>query len=371
MANISFSTDCEPYFTQWLWWWFVRLGAALLLLWPAALNGYPLVFSDTGTYLSQMIERHLGWDRPIFYSLAILPLHATLTTWPVVAVQALVSVLVLSLALRCFVGNARALLVVVVLLSVLTPLPWVTAELMPDFGTALLAIVLAILVITPERLHRYETAVIVLLAAGLIATHQSNVPLAVLLLAVLLPLRRHLGAGTRLTWQGIGLVCAGPALAVLALVGVNLVGHGRASLSPYGNIFLLARSIDDGPARNALRRHCPQSGWRLCIMAADAKPMTADEFLWRQDSPLYRAGGPKLVSAEANAILAAAVREEPWATLRAAARNWGLQLGMAATGDGLIPWPFTVGPRFSARRGAALRRRAADARAACGASLAQ
>ncbi len=43
--------------------------AAALLLWPALLNGYPLAFADTGTYLSQAIDRYLGWDRPVFYSL--------------------------------------------------------------------------------------------------------------------------------------------------------------------------------------------------------------------------------------------------------------------------------------------------------------
>jgi hypothetical protein len=43
--------------------------SAAVLLWPALWNGYPLVFADTGTYLSQAIERYLAWDRPVFYSL--------------------------------------------------------------------------------------------------------------------------------------------------------------------------------------------------------------------------------------------------------------------------------------------------------------
>ena len=34
--------------------------SAALLLWPALWNGYPLVFSDTGTYLSQAIEQYIG-----------------------------------------------------------------------------------------------------------------------------------------------------------------------------------------------------------------------------------------------------------------------------------------------------------------------
>ncbi len=36
------------------------LAAALLLTWPAAWNGYPLVFADPGTYLGQALDRCLG-----------------------------------------------------------------------------------------------------------------------------------------------------------------------------------------------------------------------------------------------------------------------------------------------------------------------
>ena len=45
------------------------------MLWPPLWNGYPLVFADTGTYLSQAIDHYAGWDRPVFYSFFLLPLH--------------------------------------------------------------------------------------------------------------------------------------------------------------------------------------------------------------------------------------------------------------------------------------------------------
>ena len=56
--------------------------AAALLLWPAVWNGYPIVFADTGTYLSQAINRYLGWDRPPFYSIFLLALHWLLHQMP-------------------------------------------------------------------------------------------------------------------------------------------------------------------------------------------------------------------------------------------------------------------------------------------------
>jgi hypothetical protein len=97
-----------------------------LLLWPAAINGYPLVFSDTGTCLSQAIHHYLGWDRPIFYNLFLLPLHLVrrallplVSTWwllPLLAAVALVSAL-----------------------------PWLVSQLMPDLFTGPLVLALGLL----------------------------------------------------------------------------------------------------------------------------------------------------------------------------------------------------------------------------------
>src|SRR5690349_4392599 len=66
---------------------FALVAAAALLLWPAVWNHYPVVFADTGTYLSQAIHLYAGWDRPVFYSLLIRPLHLKTTLWPIVLAQ--------------------------------------------------------------------------------------------------------------------------------------------------------------------------------------------------------------------------------------------------------------------------------------------
>lgn len=129
----------------------------------------------------------------------------------------------------------------------------------------------------------------------------------------------------------------------LTLCAANLAGRGIFSPAPYGNVFLLARLIADGPGVAALQRHCPETHWRLCPWR-DAMPASADAFLWRADSPMNRAGGPKAVSAEADAIIAATVRDQPAAVLADAARNTLRQLGRFASGDGLRPWPATVTP---------------------------
>jgi hypothetical protein len=99
----------------------------------------------------------------------------------------------------------------------------------------------------------------------------------------------------------------------------------------------------DGPGMAALHRDCPATHWRLCPFLADF-PTNSDDFLWTRDSPVNRAGGPKLVSTEADAIIGAAIRAAPIAELHAALTNTLTQLTVFASGDGLNPWPTQVSP---------------------------
>ena len=319
--------------------------SAALLLWPALLNGYPIVFDDTGTYLSQAVHRYLGWDRPVFYSLFLFPLHLTLTTWPAIAAQSLLTTHTLHLARRVLLPAISSwwLLPFVALLSVATALPWFASQLMPDVFTPLLILVLALLLFTPERLSRREHVWLLLFAAFMIAAQQSSVVLSLALLLALTPLRRGLGAAAPLGHRGLAILAAQPLLAMTALVSVNLIGHGRVALFPYGNVFILARVIYDGPGMDALRRDCPAAGWRLCGFL-DRFPATSDEFLWWPDSPVILAGGHKVVSTEADAIIAAGLRAEPETELHAWLSNGIVQLGRFTSGDELHACPTTVTP---------------------------
>lgn len=331
--------------------WPIPLVAAVLL-WPAMWNGYPIVFADTGTYLSQAIHLYLGWDRPPFYSLFILPLHMTISTWPIVAAQALLAAWVLLRVARIFLPatQARWLTVLVLPLAATTWLPFLVSELTPDLFTPLLVLVLCVLALAPpDSIGRHERWCLSGFAAFMIATQQSSVALALALLPVLLIVRRMLptecgvrGQPHRGTAMTIALL-APPLLAMAALIAVNLAGHGRAALSPFGNIFVLARVIYDGPGMMVLRRDCPASGWRLCAYR-DRFPPTSDEFLWRPDSPVILAGGHKAVSAEAGTIIAAALRAEPIAELQAVFGNALDQVSRFASGDGLEAWPTQVSP---------------------------
>jgi hypothetical protein len=285
----------------------------------------------------------------VFYSFFVWPLHLGLTTWPVVLVQSCLTVLVLDQTRRACGLTAGWLLGLTVLLAAATWLPWTVSELMPDLFTPLMILLLARLVVPGSQLRPRDRIAITLLSAYMIATQQSSVPLALGLLAIVIPLRMAtnkvgVGWGGRPdSWPVILAPLLAPGLAIGALVLVNTVGFGRISVSPYGNVFVLARVIYDGPGMMVLRRDCPDRGWRLCRYL-EQFPATADQFLWDRASPVLLAGGHKAISADADAIIHEAIIAQPGRLAVATWANTIEQLTRFASGDGLESWNPQVGP---------------------------
>ncbi len=308
----------------------------LLLIWPAVLNGYPLVFSDTGAFLHQTLGPLVIWDKPHVYGPLLHLFHWRVTLWGPVLAQGLMLSWLLWLVQRALRGVATAKLHLAVTLgaAALTTAPFTIALLMPDVFAPAVLLALLLLGFCRDALSRAEAAALGLLAALGIAAHLSHLPLAAAIAAIVLLLTRRAAPTLRVALPIMG--------AIALLLATNLWGHGRAVLSPHGATFLLARLQADGPAARVIRDRCPDSGWYLCAFA-DRLPMDSDDFLWRPDSPVNRApdGSPRflggaLLSAEAGEIVRATLRAHPvevaWAMLGNALR----QLVTAGAGDTLV-----------------------------------
>lgn len=334
----------------------------LALLWPALLNGYPLLFSDTGAFLAQTVATWPVWDKPFVYGPLLHAAHWRWSLWPAVAAQALLLSWLLWLAQRAWRGQATAgvHLGIVAALALLTPASWIAALLLPDALTPALVLALGLLGAAWDRLswpERGGLGAVALLAA---ASHPSHLPLAAALTVLALGLRG---------WRA-GRRCAAPvAGAVLLLVASNGLLHGHASISPFGSVFLLARLQDDGPAARTVAARCAElapPNWRLCAWR-DRLPLDSDAFLWAPDGPVWsvagRSGqpaapatpgsldgrppgvepqpdplrGPIGLAPEAAAIVRETLAREPLAVAGAALRNGWTQLGRFRIGDTLVP----------------------------------
>ena len=305
------------------------LAGGLLLVWPALLNGYPLLFSDTGAFLHQTLGPLMIWDKPWVYGPLLHLFHWRQSLWAPLLAQGVALSWLLWLVQRAVRGTAspRRHLLLLAALALLTAAPWATALLMPDILAPM--VVLGLYLLSGSTLSRAEAAGVAVLATLGIAAHLSHLPLAAALVVLLALLRRRWRAALPL------------AAALGLLLASNLVGHGRLGLSPHGATFLLARLQADGPASRTLQAECPASGWYLCSFT-QRLPMDSDVFLWAPDSPVNRdaSGQPRflggaLLAPEAGAILAATFRREPLAVAAAMLGNAWRQLFMAEVGDTL------------------------------------
>lgn len=311
----------------------VFLGA-LLLAWPALLNGYPLVFSDTGGFLHQTLGPLMLWDKPWIYGPLLHAFHWGVTLWLPLAAQALLVSHLLWVVQRVVRGGAtaRAHLGVCLVAAALTTAPFTVALLMPDVFAPAVVLALALLGFAGAALSRAETAWFGVVAALGIAAHLAHLPLALAMVGIALLAGR---------WRGALAAAVPVAMAVAVVLATTWVGHGRAALSPHGATFLLARLQADGPATAVLRARCPGAGWYLCGFL-DRLPMDANDFLWAPDSPVNRdaAGqarflGGAMISPEAAEIVAATLRAHPAEVALAVARNAAAQAVTAGIGDTL------------------------------------
>lgn len=296
-----------------------------ILLWPAWINGYPLLFSDTNAFIAQSLKGHFVWDKPFVYGPSLIALHLRTSLWLPLIVQAFLVVNACWLLMRSFGQISWSqLLMSFVVLSVISALPWFTSFLMPDIFAGITVIAIYILAFanslsTGTRLWAGALAVFS------IGSHLTHLPIALacLLVVVMFGVRKSI-----------------PVVMAIALaVGIWVVSNGLAfkqyAISPHGSVFMLARLSADGHVEPVLQARCGEQDWKLCSWKSRI-PKDSDEFLWSPDGPVWTyPGGPMALSSEAKEVIREALLNDPIHVAISAIRNASDQMTKYRLGDTL------------------------------------
>jgi len=269
----------------------IRAAAACVLLWVAWVNGYPIIFSDTGSYLLTGSTLNALWPfRSPGYSIFTKLTGLGISAWLIVGVQAIIVVYVLDKTCEYLLGNERhyrdiCLLASVSILAALTSLPWLVSQLMPDVFAGI-AFLSAFLLAFDEQLRlksRLSLAAILMIS---IAAHTSLLPIATLFVGLLIITnviaRQHRAAPFRkaiLASLVVPLIAAGLSTATL-----NYRMHLGFKFSPSGQLFMMSRLFADGLAADFLRENCPKRPLIACRYLSNL-PRTQTEFLF-ENHPL-------------------------------------------------------------------------------------
>ena len=163
----------------------MRVGAAvltgaLLLIWAAFFNGYPLLFSDSGGFLHQTLGPLMLWDKPYVYGPFLHAFHWRISLWGPVVAQGLILSHLLWLTQRVVRGDATPLwhFGLCAFAALATAAPFSAALLMPDIFAPIVVLGLFLLGFGGGALTRFERGYLVALVALGIAAHLAHLPLA-------------------------------------------------------------------------------------------------------------------------------------------------------------------------------------------------
>jgi len=267
------------------------VAGAFLMSWPALYNRYPLLYPDSMSYLRDgpLVARALflrkfsvnHGGRSFIYSLGILPLHRSVTPWPIVALNALLTAYVIWLVLRSILPRQTVTryFALILLLSMFTGLGWLVGWIMPDILGPVLYLSIYLLVFAPESLSRAERLILIPIAWWSVASHVTHLMLAAgmcVFLALPLLVRRQ---QVRHRLRAV----SGAAMIVLAAASAHMALHwylyGKPSLNGKRPPFLMARIIADGPGRWYLQQHCGHLNFAVCTHVDDL-PDNVGAFLW-------------------------------------------------------------------------------------------
>src|SRR6478672_2145867 len=315
-----------------------RIGAAmastLLLLAPAIWNRFPLLQFDTGGYLVRWFEGYLVPSRSTVFGL-YLNIFATPDFWPVVVLQAALTVWLLALLLRVlgFGGRPLLLIGVTAALSVVTTLPWLTSILLTDIFAGLAVLAVHLLVFADGTLRRFERIALVALIAFAVATHSATFAVVVALLAAAALAWWYVRIGSA---SGIARGMAAVALGAAMLVGANYLVAGKLAWTPGGLALSFGRMLQDGIVSRYLADHCPERQMKLCAHRHEL-PTDADVFFWSGKGSVFNNLGRFAgLGDEMSAIVTGSLRAYPAWQVELALAATAHQLTRIASGEGVV-----------------------------------
>ena len=316
----------------------LRIGAAIastaILLAPAIWNRFPLLQYDTGGYLVRWFEGYLVPSRSTVFGL-YLNIFTHPDFWPVVVIQAALTVWMLALVLRalCFGGRPLLLVGVTVALSGLTTLPWLASILLTDIFAGLAVLAVHLLIFNDGALRRWERIALVALIAFAVATHSATFAVVVALLAAAILAWWYLRIGAA---AGIVRGLAAVALGAAMLLGANYAVAGKLAWTPGGVALSFGRMLQDGIVDRYLADHCPERRMKLCPHRHEL-PTDADVFFWSGKGSVFNNLGRFAgLGDEMSTIVLGSLHDYPAWQFEAALKATARQLTRVATGEGVV-----------------------------------
>ena len=275
----------------------IFIGAIILQI-IAFYNTYPLVYSDTGTYIYSGFDLFVPNDRPILYGILIRLLSFKESLWLVVFFQNLITSFLIFEVIRLFVKDKQTyffyLAIGVLVLG--TSVGWYSNQIMPDFFAPVL-ILSWVWILFQNNTSTAKKILIWIIFIIANCTPFSHLFLSTLLFLLLLLFQipfsqKHLFFKLHFQRKRIFSLLFLVVFSWILLPSLHATFGGGFKLSKGSHVFLVANLNEKGILKLILDKHCESGelvGCTLCEEKDDL-PVNIDNFIWAGEF-LERHGG--------------------------------------------------------------------------------
>jgi hypothetical protein len=267
------------------------LAGALILCYWAFYNNYPLVYSDTGSFIAAGAEK--GWNSTrVFYGLFIrhISLHETL--FLVVFAQGLIISSMIHFVFSRFSSSSYKIAlaqITIIILTLFTGISFHVSQIMADIFTSVSILCLVCLLFIRD-LNRSELILLALLFVFSNITHNTHSFIAIFTLSITGILFFLVRKRIIFNWKRYCLVFALSIASWLILSTSNLIYHKKFEYSENSFMYRMSGLIEMGILQLYLEEHCNAKTYSLCNYIKD-KPGIFYNFLWDDNSPANQNGG--------------------------------------------------------------------------------
>lgn len=314
------------------------VGITLLLLSPAFWNGYPVFYFDSLDYISLPYT----WKIPIFrtagYGVFATVVRPFNSIWTIIVVQSALVAYILVEARRILLPDlsARYGLVVLVILALVTGMPWLASTVMPDIFTVPTVLLALMLAQTQVRLGPARTFAFTLLLTLACAAHPTHFALGAGLIVCIFVFDKLAAYGWPLMRMHVRYVVVGVVLGIAATVGSNWLASGKVFLTPRTTqVLTLAVLVEKGLVQEFLEETCndPTAHKSILCDQRTRMPHDANEFLWHNPD-FHKVGGWDAMIKEAPWMLDEIIDRHPVEFLRIMTELTLEQIVTFKTGEG-------------------------------------
>jgi hypothetical protein len=268
----------------------VLVGALTLCYW-AFHNNYPLVYSDTGSFIAAGSEK--GWNSTrVFYGLFIRHISMHETLFLVVFAQGLIVSSIIHFVFSRLSSSPYKIAlsqITIILLTLFTGVSFHVSQIMADVFTSISILCMLCLLFIPD-LNRVKLILIGLLFVFSNITHNTHSFIAIFTLSIIGILFFLLRKRIVFNWKRYFLVFALSIVSWLILSTSNLIYHKKFEYSENAFMYRMSGLIEMGILQLYLEEHCNAKTYSLCNYIKD-KPGIFYNFLWDDNSPANQNGG--------------------------------------------------------------------------------